>query len=51
MKRITEYSYALATHIAFRRCPDCRERNLVKDSWLVCQLCGSDLPEEWNFLT
>jgi hypothetical protein len=33
----------------FRRCPSCGERNLVKDDWFECAMCGSALPEEWNF--
>jgi putative hydrolase of HD superfamily len=32
----------------FRRCPDCRERNLVKDDDFRCALCGVDLPSRWN---
>ena len=35
--------------IVFRRCPACEERNVVKDGWFVCGLCGAELPEEWNF--
>jgi hypothetical protein len=38
------------THeVVFRRCPACGERNVVKDDWLVCGLCGADLPRLWNF--
>lgn len=33
----------------FRRCPGCGERNVVKEGWFECALCGADLPEEWNF--
>ncbi|MBM4776631.1 MAG: hypothetical protein GQE15_02920 [Archangiaceae bacterium] len=37
------------THaIEFRRCPRCRETNLVKESWFVCVFCESPLPLEWN---
>jgi hypothetical protein len=35
--------------IVFRRCPTCGERNIVKDAWFVCGLCGADLPSAWNF--
>jgi hypothetical protein len=35
--------------VTFRRCPQCGERNVVKDDWYVCDLCGGDLPREWNF--
>ena len=37
------------TKIIFRRCPSCLQRNIVKDDWLFCELCGSELPETWNF--
>ncbi len=33
----------------FRRCPVCKERNVVKDGWFFCSLCGTDLPADWNF--
>jgi hypothetical protein len=35
--------------VVFRRCPECEQRNVVKDGWLVCEVCGADLPEAWNF--
>lgn len=35
--------------VIFRRCPECGERNVVKDGWFVCGLCGADLPPYWNF--
>lgn len=35
----------------FRRCPSCRERNLVKDGVFECALCAAELPTEWNFRT
>ena len=34
----------------FRRCEACGERNLVKEGWFVCDLCGADLPDAWNFV-
>ncbi|QDU41848.1 hypothetical protein Mal52_03020 [Symmachiella dynata] len=37
------------TSIVFRLCPGCRERNIVKDGWFKCELCGASLPEHWNF--
>jgi excisionase family DNA binding protein len=37
------------TDIVFRRCEQCGQRNVVKDSWFVCGACGTDLPEQWNF--
>jgi len=36
------------TEFIFRRCPACRELNLVKDAWFVCALCEADLPPTWN---
>jgi hypothetical protein len=33
----------------FRRCPQCGQRNLVKDNWYECGVCGAELPREWNF--
>ena len=35
--------------VVFRLCPECNERNIVKDSWYYCQLCDAKLPESWNF--
>jgi hypothetical protein len=37
------------TEVVFRRCERCGERNVVKDGWFVCALCGADLPAGWNF--
>jgi len=34
---------------AFRLCPKCGERNLVKEAWFECAMCGADLPRTWNF--
>ena len=37
------------THpIVFRRCVSCRERNVVRDDFFVCAVCGADLPAVWN---
>lgn len=37
------------THaIEFRRCVQCREVNIVKESWFVCVFCDAALPLEWN---
>ncbi|MER6942960.1 hypothetical protein ABT294_02940 [Nonomuraea sp. NPDC000554] len=33
----------------FRRCPECGERNVVKDGSFVCAVCDGDLPATWNF--
>ena len=37
------------TEVIFRRCPSCGQRNVVKDGWFVCQVCGGELPTTWNF--
>lgn len=39
----------LTSCYTFRMCPGCWERNLIKEDWFVCDLCGHDLPHEWNF--
>ncbi|MFD7260375.1 hypothetical protein [Streptomyces sp. NPDC059874] len=40
---------AAFTHeVVFRRCPACRELNIVRDEDYVCVFCGAGLPEEWN---
>jgi hypothetical protein len=35
--------------IVFRRCAGCGQRNIVKDGWFVCGVCGAELPAAWNF--
>jgi hypothetical protein len=37
------------TAVVFRRCGTCGERNVVKDCWFFCGVCGADLPAAWNF--
>lgn len=44
-----EHPGGFTRELVFRRCPACRERNLVKDGWFECSLCGAELPERWNF--
>jgi hypothetical protein len=44
-----EHPHRFTREFVFRRCPACRERNLVKDGWFECSLCGAELPECWNF--
>jgi hypothetical protein len=39
----------ITTEVVFRRCEKCAERNVVKEGWFVCGICGADLPAEWNF--
>jgi hypothetical protein len=33
----------------FRRCAVCRQINVVKDEWFVCDACDAALPRSWNF--
>jgi len=35
--------------VVLRRCLTCGQRNIVKDGWFVCEVCGADLPAAWNF--
>ena len=37
------------TTCVFRRCAACGARNLVKDEWFYCDVCGAELLREWNF--
>ncbi|MEL7500741.1 MAG: hypothetical protein AAFN77_24320 [Planctomycetota bacterium] len=37
------------TEVIFRRCTQCGERNIVKDSWYYCGICDAKLPSDWNF--
>lgn len=37
------------THeVVFRRCPTCRELNVVRDHDFTCVFCAAALPEAWN---
>ncbi|BFO18092.1 hypothetical protein SHKM778_44800 [Streptomyces sp. KM77-8] len=37
------------THeVVFRRCPGCKEHNIVRENDFVCVFCGGDLPPTWN---
>lgn len=35
--------------VVFRKCPNCLQRNIVKDDWYFCDVCGTELPRNWNF--
>jgi hypothetical protein len=35
--------------VTFRMCPNCGERNIVRDDDFTCALCESTLPAYWNF--
>jgi hypothetical protein len=39
------------TDVIFRLCPGCGERNVIKDGWFACQVCGGELPRMWNLDT
>lgn len=43
-----EHSSVVTHSIEFRLCESCGERNLVKDDYFVCGMCGADLPSTWN---
>ncbi|MBZ9644355.1 hypothetical protein, partial [Streptomyces sp. PSKA30] len=37
------------THeVVFRRCPSCREVNIVREGDFVCVFCDGILPQDWN---
>lgn len=37
------------THeIVFRRCPACRELNIVREDDFACVFCDAELPDSWN---
>jgi hypothetical protein len=40
---------AFTNPVAFRRCPRCAQRNIVRDGVFVCAVCDADLPSSWNF--
>ncbi len=44
-----DHPVRFTTEIVFRRCPECGQRNVVKDGWFACEVCGGGLPEVWNF--
>jgi len=33
----------------FRKCPECAQRNIVKDGDFTCAVCGAALPAKWSF--
>ncbi|MEH2026031.1 hypothetical protein [Nostoc sp.] len=36
------------TEFIFRRCPVCRQLNIVKDDLFLCAVCNTGLPKIWN---
>lgn len=43
------HSGRFTDEFVFRRCPRCGERNVVKDDYFACAVCGGELPAWWNF--
>jgi hypothetical protein len=41
--------YGFSSEFIFRRCPQCFQTNLVKDSHYFCGVCEAELPKDWNF--
>lgn len=33
----------------FRKCPTCGQTNIIKDDYFFCDVCGNELPVEWNY--
>ena len=46
---VHDHYAALLNQMNRRHCEGCGERNVVRDGWFVCGVCGADLPAEWNF--
>jgi hypothetical protein len=40
---------AFTRELILRQCPQCGDRNIVRDEHFVCAMCGAELPEAWNF--
>jgi hypothetical protein len=43
-----EHPDAYTTAFEFRRCPQCRQLNVVKEAWFYCDACSAELPLRWN---
>ncbi len=44
-----EHPGRFTQEVIFRRCRACGQRNVVKDGYFVCGVCGAELPAAWNF--
>lgn len=44
-----DHPAGFTTECIFRRCVKCGARNIVKDGWFGCDVCGDELPGDWNF--
>lgn len=42
------HPHTFTNPIVFRRCPQCRQRNIVKDDHFACAVCDAPLPSTWN---
>jgi hypothetical protein len=38
------------SQFVFRRCSECGTKNIVKDEWYECGVCGASLSHTWNFV-
>jgi len=38
------------TEFVFRQCFECGAKNIVKDGWFECGVCGGALEPTWNFI-
>jgi hypothetical protein len=43
------YGGGFTEEFTFRRCPECGQRNIVKDAVFFCAVCDAELPASWNF--
>jgi hypothetical protein len=43
-----DHPHTFTNPIVFRRCPQCRQRNIVKDGDFACAVCDAPLPSAWN---
>lgn len=43
-----DHPHTFTNPIVFRRCPQCQQRNIVKDDDFSCAVCDALLPSAWN---
>ena len=44
-----EHPGGFTSEFVFRLCGKCGQRNIVKEGWFECAVCGAELSREWNF--
>lgn len=44
-----EHPGGFTSECTFRRCSACGARNIIKDEWFFCDVCGGALSPAWNF--